>query len=805
MANPKSIAIHSVMLAGAAACAAGILYFIFKGEGEYKTIALKAETADIKKLDEKLDEARKFLTDKKEIPNLLKQLESFDEKLLNRDQMRKRLILMGDISLNSYRKEKNPKQKQILFEAASKYYFRAAEYADEEGSLEDKNSIIRRIARLSMEHREWAKALKLYDQSWSIHTEPTEQWKIKLEMAECFKELGQYYNAVQALSQVADDTDDRELWGQAQRIKADILLESLTDKKVEESLSSRDIDPKTQKKNSTAQENQQPAASPAVVPESALSKEKILASCAELYNDILNKVPPVSEQAAYARLGLVKIAVMKKDQAEAYRQTNLMQSSPASSKFKANSLMLMAGLEEELGNIKASVKILETCLVRYPRTNQAVTLFMSLYKQYRKLEDWQKAFAMAEKVFIHSENSTMLNEMMDDLFPDKNPMLTALTSDPDYKEDTIRRITGCFEICRSNNPLIWRQLKNKADFLMALLYFNAGDYKKSHEQLEYCRNSIGNNKELLERLNYLDLQIAQKAKAGPAVTLVRAKRYLAANPEGKYYQEALMATLDAYFNMSLYNEALETSKKIYIDDLMQKKLGKNNPFWLKTVARIGESYQMIGKTDTANTIIKNNYYELLDQPFAPDVFLSWAKDAQKRGQTYEAIRRLDVVIPRTIEPTEKAELLVARYLLQLSVGSYKDFENTRQLLDAVTASQRLSPELKQKLRRKLYEGLLEYAFKTNSADTHRLVDAAVKEFTDEYWPQHWILRSLSSMFKAGGLEKLTQSHEETLQLGASLKDQNSETINFLKKQLDLIKNLVAIEESADKLKAERGL
>ena len=789
------------MLAGAAACATAILYFVFKSEGEYKTVALKASTADIKKLDEKLDDARKSLTDKKEIPHLLKQLESFEEKLLNRDQMRKRLILMGDISLNSYRKEKNSQQKQLFFEAASKYYFRAAEYAAEEGSLEDKNSIIRRIARLSLEHREWAKALKLYEQSSSIHTEPTEQWKIKVEMAECFKQLGQYYNAVQILSQVADDTDDRELWGQAQRIKADILLESLTDKKVEESLASRDAGTKAQKKNT--EQEAQPETTPA--PEISLNREKIFAGCIELYNDVLNKLPPVSEQTAYARLGLLKIAVMKKDTTESYRQANLMQNSPAPSKFKADALMLMAGLEEELGNTKASVKILETCLVRYPRTNQAVALFMSLYKQYKKLEDWQKAFAMAEKVFVHSDNAHMLNEMMDDLFPDKNPMLSILTSEADYKDDTIKRIKGFFETCRSNNPLIWRQLKNKSDFLMALLYFNAGEYKKSHEQLEYCRANVGNNKDLAERLNYLDLQIAQKSNASPAITLIRAKRYLAGSPEGKYYQEALMATLDSYFDMSLYNEALETSKKIYIDDLMQKKLGKTNPFWLRTVARIGESYQMIGKTDTANTIIKNNYYELLDQPFAPDVFLSWAKDAQKRGQTYEAIRRLDVVIPKTVEASEKAELLVARYLLQLSVGSYKDFENTKQLLDAVTKSQRLTPELKQTLRRKLYEGLLEYSFKTNSADTHRLVDAAVKEFTDEYWPQHWILRSLSSMFASGGLEKLTKSHEETLQLGASLKNQNSETINFLKKQLDLIKNLVAIEESAEKLKVERGL
>jgi phage gpG-like protein len=130
------------------------------------------------------------------------------------------------------------------------------------------------------------------------------------------------------------------------------------------------------------------------------------------------------------------------------------------------------------------------------------------------------------------------------------------------------------------------------------------------------------------------------------VVVVRARRYLHEFPVGKYYQDALASMLDAYFNMELYDSALEVAKRLYMDDLMKRNSnGKPGKYWIETVARIGECYAKTGNLEKANTILRDNAKAILASEDPYNAFRIWAGLAAERGQYFEAMRRLDIAHP----------------------------------------------------------------------------------------------------------------------------------------------------------------
>jgi hypothetical protein len=188
--------------------------------------------------------------------------------------------------------------------------------------------------------------------------------------------------------------------------------------------------------------------------------------------------------------------------------------------------------------------------------------------------------------------------------------------------------------------------------------------------------------------------------------------------------------------------------------------------------------------------------------------MAWAKDAEKQKQYREAIRRLDVMLTSINDVDAEARLWTARLLLVLKYNgkNQKNFEEAQKLLKKITESKKVSPKLKPELQKQLCEGLLEYAFKYNQDSVEPILNKVIHKFHQESWPEYWILRSLTPLFNnTDKLDILSKKHEESLNSALAEKAGDTFTFAFIRSQLKLIKSLVDIENTMNKIARERNL
>jgi len=138
-------------------------------------------------------------------------------------------------------------------------------------------------------------------------------------------------------------------------------------------------------------------------------------------------------------------------------------------------------------------------------------------------------------------------------------------------------------------------------------------------------------------------------------------------------------------------------------------------------------------------------------------------------------------------------------LLKLKRNKEIDYFRAADLLDKLGESVMLTPELKKELQRELGETLLEYNFNKRPESFKPFLDKMIVEFKDEPWLELWLLKSLSPLFGTAELTTLAKEHEETLEKEFSDQNKNKPAHIFLKRQVDLINSLTAIDKKYDKL------
>jgi hypothetical protein len=441
-------------------------------------------------------------------------------------------------------------------------------------------------------------------------------------------------------------------------------------------------------------------------------------------------------------------------------------------------------------------------------------ILMMLYRLYKnsEIKEYAKAFDVARTVFLEHPEEYAVNEIMKDLMPGRNQLLTILMMNAPPRArvayiDSIRRMLASIE---KNYGEIWRNIKNDAYFITANLLYLTKKYKKTEIEIQKCLNTPGNSEKLTERIYNLDLMNAIAAKASPPIIAVRAKRYLESFPAGKNYREALLALLRAYYNMRMYSDAINVARKIYVDELNTPKKVRDDSYnkmlWLQTIGLIGECYQKNGENIRANKLIKAFNKQLMNLPEPSSVFLAWATIAADMNQLYEAERRIEVILPETENINKLAELYVAQYLLKLKIGKIRDFFRCKKLLEKIENSSKLDEKMKKQYAGKLIEGMLAYSFRhKREKEFNNLLKYALDNYGDELWPENWALKSLTPLFKSRDINELRAKHREIIKSGFKKTDDDKETERFIRNQLGLINNLVEIDSYINKLETERGL
>ena len=793
----KTIALHAALVAGALVVSAGALYLIVLGDKTFREKTIEDDAKTVRESELNILEAEDRLAAGRAVEPVKDKLIDMEESFLSNDQMRRRLLALGDIYMLQYKKEEDDHERKLDYDLAVKSYERASEFCKGPGKEVERNEILRRTAEMYYDNKDYAKALQTLQRSKELQTLPADRWRFKMIEADCLRSSEKPYGSATAFASVADECEDKAIWGDAIVRHGETLLDVASDPKLIKLYLSKDgLAPIEGELSAATIEDE---------------RKKLISVATDDFEKAITKMNSFDNPSAAAKLGLLRISVLKKDKKGAYEIVNAIQSSPMLMRDKAESLVVLARLHESVGEYKKAINLLETCSQNYPLTSMFIPVSLDLYEYYKKADEWEKAFTVTERIVMRGPDTATIRRLIDDLSPENSEMLDLIRGSSS-RDHYIDRLQVMLDKIKATRPEAWKLIQHQANLILSTLLFISDKYPQAEKAIAGSLAVPMVPKNISDELLHLDLQCALLGNSSPAVIIIRAKRYLHSFPVGKYYQDALAAMLDAYFDMGLYESALEISRRLYMDDLMRRSAnGKPSKYWIRTVARIGECYAKLGEKDPAlydraNMVLRDNAKSILASESPYEAFKTWAKIAESRGQVYEAMRRFDIVIPFLKDPSEKASMIVARYLLQLKVGNDKDFEANRELLAKIGASDKISADLKHGLRCELYRGLLEFAFRAKPDAVPELLGEIMKEFKGESWPQYWILLALSKLYGQEALDTMSRKYEETLSGDSAFQSKDSlETVQFIRKQLELIQKLLVIDDKSNKLKTERGL
>lgn len=794
--TPKS---QLIILASATLAAGLAIYILTAFEGEFRVMKIEEK----QKIDKYINESINNCIAKYKRGEYHEALESalkLNTDNLDTEQQRARLILLGDINKHFYDtyKGNNEVIKRSYLDKAQRYYKRAR-LEHFSPSIHSRKEIARRIANLYISDGDWENAYKTFKENESLDISAEERWRTKLLQAEALLKLKkpQYFKAIKILSQIAndDDCDDVDIWGEAMRKKSVLLYEATQNPAIM-------TDILTSGHKST------------VAPTKADLKEyskEFLKEAEDGFHMILNDEKLFnSPQRTYAELGIMKILVARNDREKAYSWANEVHFSSGTDTEKAEALYLLSVLEEKNGNIDEAINILTKSIDRYEKPAFTGANAPKLFELYMKDKQYDNAFLILSRLMTEYATKKRIEQLSREFLPDGDKLITKISElsiPQNAKYAYYEQGKKLLKKSKVRYPQYWNHLNQLWSYLEARLTYLQNKIPETEKLIEKILDKEIGDEKLKEMVYRLDLQCAQK-KGIPEIEVCRAERYMKFFPEGKYYISAINTLEDSYYKIGLFEAALEISKKMYVAGLNRMRQGIQTPEqkkqWLNTVAKIGCCYYKLGLYDKSEQLIKAYCDELLKQPDVGEIYQDWSEVAIAMGQQREAIRRLDVAIPRTKEVNLRTEMRVARNLLKLKRNKEIDYLRAVSLLDRIRETHALKPEIKEELQKKLGNALLEYNYTKQPKKFRPFLDKMISEYKGAPWLNYWLLKSLSPLFGTTELTTLAKEYQKILDENFSDKGKETQTTIFLKNQLNLINSLTPLDKSYDKLKIRQN-
>ena len=701
-------------------------------------------------------------------------------------------IALAELSAYCMEIEPNPAMRELLANETIAHYNNILPKLD----MKKKNEISRKLATVHMEQGKWEDAAKIFKESEDFQMTPIERWNNRLSWSSCLSNLGgKTQQALDLLSQIVEECDNRQLQGKALRMKADILLAA-------------SISPDDSRALAVNREYAGADERPAILSEKAF----------ELYTQVAKILPSLNDDVGASQLGMLKILIKKGAKDDAYDIVNKIQFGGSSSNDKIRSLLMIAQMEEDDGNIIKAAEILSTCKRKHADSALSDELAFRLYGLMLKNKNWDEAFDLAEEILVKYHDLNTLTKVVKGFFPGDDNLIDHLDftdKDRAYKE----RATGALKALESRPKQMWQKLEPYMTTAMAFLNYQIGQSDKS-DHVKYFELAEKNFAELIENrkivdllapddILYHDLMSAVNSGKNAPVVALRARRYLHELPlQGKHSRDTLQLLMGAYYQMGLYDQAFDIARNVFIEQVSQvggTAKSESSDEWLKTVAKIGQCYDKLGQHEKSNTILRNYSKRFLSRPFAAQIYYDWAGVALARGQRHEAIRRYDVAFPRADTPDLKYKIMLSRCVLALELEEDENaYPEGLALIDRITTDESLKPEPQKDMLRKLYEAMLAYSIAHDKKEFERLFNNALVAFKDDTWPEYWVLRHFAPMFGKAEMSEISKRHKEMLDNEFLKMAKTTETFTFLKRQLDLIQKQIGIEGSLGKLK-NKGL
>lgn len=649
------------------------------------------------------------------------------------------------------------RSKRNAYRLAYAYYRQAMVRAPDEGARQE---LRRRQAQLLIGLEEWQEAIDQLTDVIKAAKLPITRHEARLDLANCLGRLEREPEAVDLLAEIEAAAKDPGVRARAMMTKASIIARASREPQILARFA---------------------AQKPTAIGDLRVEAERLYARQVQTSTDM--------QATAEARLGLLELAVDRQDHDRVYQLANQVQLSFESAEVKARVLQLIANLHIADGEEKMAIASLERCVANYAETIDLAGVLFRLYRLHRDKGNWEDALGLAERIALAKPERKRTIALLDDFLPGVEGGFLEYLGRSAGKKKLWRRVTyllrAVADACEDGRSLV----RDRVGYLHCALAFAAEDYQEAERQL-----AVYASRELLqgylEEALYLDLLCGQKLQRPLAIRALRARRYLAAFPSGANNREALVELLRTYYEMELYEAAMNVARKTIIQELVtmgQEELYRDNDHWLHTVAKIGQCYDKLGLPGKANVIFRHYSQQILERPYAAEIFGGWGGIAAEQGQNHEAIRRYDLAIAQADDKAHKLRLQLARNMRALHINLPGAYTELRRWPQIVLQADCLTEPLRQELLKDCYEALLAYVGQHRPEELGALQEELLKWFPNESWTDYWLMRTLNFVAESGDLTDLRRNYEKVSE--ARAKEVASGTTTFLRNQMELVDNI----------------
>ncbi|UDQ98250.1 hypothetical protein AAEX28_14870 [Lentisphaerota bacterium WC36G] len=722
----------------------------------------------------------------------IEQIEASIQKLpkekLNRTQIFEIYTILAQVKIQKLQKSYKKDERNRLFNEAIFYLKEANDYVEMQSI---QNALLYYYGKLYIATENYADALENFA---SIHEHSRlskfEKDMLNIYIGDCYFALKDYRTALQFYETAANDKNNSCII-LAKRKAAQIYAFAAKKPQIFEGDSKLN---KEQVANLTEKNRQQGE---------------------ELYKQILADKNSSLDEFASAKVGLFAINLNSNDEIDSYSAVNSILNSTFDDSHKVEALFALAIHEEEKNNIQQAINIMHGALTNYRRIASAKGAYIKLYNYYKDMGDWDGAFSMAKELLNDPNNFKTLVYLSNDFASDDNPLFKMLENEK--KVDAyIKALEDIISIYKTQMPREWQQIKFQTNFIIAQSAFRIANYKLSQKYLnEFYLESFPDN-ETAEKVLFLDINLAKQQKLSPVVIISRCLRYFSNVNKGENYKEVMAVLLDNYYKCGLYSEAINTAKKIYLDELKQlttqgksQKIAISDKNWLRTVAKIGQCYAKRGDYYQSDLILKQYSLDFLNKDYATDIYIDWAKVSSALQQYYEARRRYDIAWVKTEDDNQKLKIDIERLLLDFKYRKFLEnfYNDSNALLDLINNSKNnFTNEEKKNYSRLIYEAMLELALeKHDSLMYSKVLERIMNLYGSDYWPGYWALRDIINEDGENDINVILKNSKMYIKKIPQKTELQKKYLQIVQDQVDIINNLNQTKDDIASIKKELGL
>jgi len=627
-----------------------------------------------------------------------------------------------------------PKHRNFLVMNALNYAQRGLDTSPER-EMQDSMSKIK--AELYLLNEQWEPASEILMKLEARSTTPKERWQYRMDAALCFQNLKKDQKAIQLLDSVIDETDEQETWAQAMRRKGDIYMH-LTENKYS--------------KNKYTFDPSKPYVEEFV---SRSIEQYTNANKAEaIYQEVINEIHHNMHPDKIAALvKLLEIYVAKGQVHEAYTIANIIKRSASDRPSSASVYMNMAKMESTRGNLERAATYVNRLILSHPGHEYMKMAFDAYYDKLKEQKMWDKAFDLTLRIVKAPVSDRIRIKIIEDLHIGEKKLLNHIDLS---KKANQKKVGFILDSVSDPSP----EDKEIILFARASLRFATADYYMADVLFSEYLREVGYEK-FKEKAYFYYLASAVNDKKPAIVRAARAKIYLNNTFNSVRSQDVMLFLMAAYYDMGMWQESIDAAMKVFVNEIVKMGEEKDNykasNEWLKAVARIGQSYEKIGRKADANNVFDTWAPEFKKSPYAASIYKDWAELASDNKQHHEALRRYNVIMPFVTKPNEFMEMACLRNIQKLKINVDNARKEGLALVKKLpTKIDLLSEEKIAFLERRIYQALLENSLDHDQENLENLFNKILSIYKSESWPYTFMIRWLQKNLKSPEYKKVNK-------------------------------------------------